>query len=113
MASQLLAPWPLLTYALASVGQLQPLHAGARDIEEVDSDEWEDDDPVPVGDCLFCPHHSSSLDKSLTHMTVEHSFFLPDPEFLTNVEGLIEYLGAKVRKLGNVWIQTSFRGGTE
>ena len=66
------------------------------DVEEVDSDDWEDDEPVPVGDCLFCPHHSSSLDKSLTHMTVEHSFFLPDPEFLTNVEGLIEYLGAKV-----------------
>ena len=75
------------------------------DVEEVDSDEWEDDEPVPVGDCLFCSHHSSSLDKSLTHMTVEHSFFLPDPEFLTNVEGLIEYLGAKVltRGQGTNW----------
>jgi len=65
------------------------------EVEEVDSDEWEDD-PIPVTDCLFCNHHSSSLDKNIMHMSSEHSFFLPDPEYVTNVEGLIEYLGAKV-----------------
>jgi len=65
------------------------------EVEEVDSDEWEDD-PVPVMDCLFCSHHSSTLDKNIVHMTSEHSFFLPDPEFITNLEGLVEYLGAKV-----------------
>ena len=65
------------------------------DLEEVDSDEWEDD-PIPANECLFCNHHSNNLDKNLNHMTVQHSFFLPDPEFLTNLEGLIEYLGAKV-----------------
>ena len=67
------------------------------DVEEVDSDEWEEDDPIPVTECLFCNHHSNNLDKNVNHMTVEHSFFLPDPEFLVNLEGLIEYLGAKVR----------------
>jgi len=65
------------------------------EIEEVDSDEWEDD-PVPITDCLFCLNHSSSLDKNIIHMTQNHSFFLPDPEFISNLEGLIEYLGAKV-----------------
>ena len=59
------------------------------DMEEVDSDEWEDD-PIPANECLFCNHHSNNLDKNLNHMTVQHSFFLPDPEFLTNLEGLIE-----------------------
>ena len=29
-------------------------------------------------------------------MTISHSFFLPDPEYITDLEGLIEYLGAKV-----------------
>ncbi len=29
-------------------------------------------------------------------MMEAHSFFIPDPEFLINMEGLIEYLGAKV-----------------
>ena len=66
------------------------------EVEEVDSDEWEEDDPIPVTECLFCNHHSNNLDKNLNHMTIEHSFFLPDPEFLVNLEGLIEYLGAKV-----------------
>lgn len=32
-------------------------------------------------------------------MTEAHSFFLPDPEFLTDLEGLIEYLGAKVKPI--------------
>ena len=71
---------------------------GDMEVEEVDSDEWEDD-PVPVTDCLFCSHHSSTLDKNIVHMTAEHSFFLPDPEFITDLEGLVEYLGAKVRIL--------------
>jgi len=66
------------------------------EVEEVDSDEWEEDDPIPPNECLFCNHHSNNLDKNLNHMTIEHSFFLPDPEFLVNLEGLIEYLGAKV-----------------
>ena len=65
------------------------------EVEEVDSDEWEDE-PIEMVDCLFCPHHSSSLEKNLSHMTVSHSFFLPDPEFISNLEGLMCYLGAKV-----------------
>ena len=46
--------------------------------------------------CLFCGYRSSSLEKNLKHMTISHSFFLPDPEYITDLEGLIEYLGAKV-----------------
>ena len=81
----------------------EPVEADEEDdddmeVEEVDSDEWEDD-PIPVTDCLFCSHHSSTLNKSIVHMTAEHSFFLPDPEFVTNLDGLVEYLGAKVRFL--------------
>ena len=66
------------------------------EVEEVDSDEWEDD-PIPITDCLFCSVHSSTFEKNITHMTTVHSFFVPDPDFVTDFEGLIEYLGAKVR----------------
>jgi pre-60S factor REI1 len=69
---------------------------GDMEVEEVESDEWEEDDPIPSTDCLFCSRTSASLEKSLQHMTAEHSFFLPDPEFLTDLGGLVEYLGAKV-----------------
>ena len=36
------------------------------------------------------------MEKNLAHMMSCHSFFLPDPEYISNLEGLMEYLGAKV-----------------
>ena len=69
-----------------------------EDIEEVDSDEWneEEDDAIPRTDCFFCLHHSSTLEKNAIHMSNEHSFFIPDLEYLVDLAGLFEYLGAKV-----------------
>jgi len=69
-----------------------------EDIEEVDSDEWdeEEDDPIPRTDCFFCLHHSATLEKNAIHMSNEHSFFIPDVEYLVDLAGLFEYLGAKV-----------------
>lgn len=69
-----------------------------EDIEEVDSDEWNEDeeDPIPRTDCLFCLHHSSTIEKNAIHMSTEHSFFIPDLEYLVDLPGLFEYLGAKV-----------------
>lgn len=77
---------------------------GDMEVEEVDSDEWEDDDEegaergesVPPTDCLFCSHPSGDLEKNLIHMTEKHSFFLPDPEYLADLEGMVAYLGEKV-----------------
>ncbi|KAI5774631.1 ZNF622-like protein [Gulo gulo luscus] len=51
---------------------------------------------IPITDCLFCPHHSSSLVKNVAHMTKVHSFFIPDIEYLSDLKGLIRYLGEKV-----------------
>jgi len=70
-------------------------------VEEVDSDEWEEDnmiegDPILAEDCLFCPHHSRDLEKKMVHMTEKHGFFIPDMEYIKDLEGLIEYLGEKV-----------------
>lgn len=48
---------------------------------------------IPITDCLFCPHHSSSLVKNVAHMTKVHSFFIPDIEYLSDLKGLIRYLG--------------------
>jgi pre-60S factor REI1 len=67
-------------------------------VEEVDSDEWDEDgnDEIPPNDCLFCTHHSSNMDKNLVHMSEKHSFFLPDLEFVVDLDSLVSYLGAKV-----------------
>jgi len=67
------------------------------EIEEVDSDEWEEDEEeYDIRECLFSGFVSSSLEENLRRMTIKYSFFLPDPEYITDLEGLIRYLGAKV-----------------
>lgn len=48
-------------------------------------------------DCLFCvDHHSHSLDENLEHMATKHSFYIPDLECVTDMEGLVGYLADKV-----------------
>ncbi|OBZ68128.1 hypothetical protein A0H81_11901 [Grifola frondosa] len=59
--------------------------------------------------CLFCPESSSSLDDNLTHMSIAHSFFVPDAEFLVDLVGLVTYLGEKIA-VGNVCIFCNGKG---
>ena len=59
--------------------------------------------------CLFCPHASDSLEDSLAHMSVAHSFFIPDAEYLVDLTGLITYLGEKIA-VGNVCIYCNGKG---
>lgn len=59
--------------------------------------------------CLFCAQVSSSLDDNLAHMSGEHSFFIPDAEYLVDPSGLIVYLGEKVA-VANICIYCSGRG---
>ncbi|CAB0013950.1 unnamed protein product [Nesidiocoris tenuis] len=76
------------------------------EIEELDSDEWDEemtelhpDNPILSNDCLFCTHHSASMTKNLKHMLVEHSFFVPDIEYVEDLNNLLLYLGEKVSRL--------------
>uniref|UniRef100_A0A8C5NUD4 Cytoplasmic 60S subunit biogenesis factor ZNF622 n=1 Tax=Jaculus jaculus TaxID=51337 RepID=A0A8C5NUD4_JACJA len=70
------------------------------DVEEQDVQAEAGDRPapgaIPVTDCLFCSRHSRSLLKNVAHMTQAHSFFIPDIEYLSDLKGLIRYLGEKV-----------------
>jgi pre-60S factor REI1 len=68
------------------------------EIEEIDSDEWDDDteNPIANNDCIFCDHHSKNLVNNVKHMSLKHSFFIPDAEFCVDVEGLLSYLAEKV-----------------
>ena len=70
------------------------------EIEEVDSDEWDDDieNPIANNDCIFCDHHSKNLINNIKHMSIKHSFFIPDTEYCIDVEGLMSYLAEKVCK---------------
>ena len=66
-----------------------------EDIEE-EVDEDEDSEALPPNFCLFCPHESISIEDCLRHMTRSHSFFIPDIEYLIDLEGFLVYLGSKV-----------------
>ncbi|KAJ6558588.1 C2H2 type zinc-finger-domain-containing protein [Mycena vulgaris] len=59
--------------------------------------------------CLFCPNECSLLDDNLTHMSTAHSFFIPDAEYLIDIQGLISYLGEKIA-VGNVCIYCNGKG---
>lgn len=68
------------------------------EVEEVDSDEWEEENPIEDNNCLFCLHHSRNLVKNLHHMMKAHTFFIPDIEYCVDLPGLLTYLGEKVSK---------------
>jgi pre-60S factor REI1 len=71
-----------------------------EDAEEVDSDEWADEDdtpnPMDTNECIFCTNKSEDFIENVRHMSVAHSFFIPDAEYCIDVEGLFRYLGDKV-----------------
>lgn len=75
--------------------------ADDMDVEEVDSDSWEDewdeaDNPIYKNDCIFCDNHSEDFVSNLKHMSIAHSFFIPDAEYCSDAEGLLVYLAEKV-----------------
>lgn len=53
--------------------------------------------------CLFCPLDSMNIADNLTHMSMAHSFFIPDADYLIDISGLISYLGEKIA-VGNICI---------
>ncbi|KAI9478854.1 MAG: C2H2 type zinc-finger-domain-containing protein [Benjaminiella poitrasii] len=60
-------------------------------------------------ECLFCTHVSDTFEDNMQHMTVTHSFFIPDIEYLVDLKGLIRYLGEKIT-VGNVCIFCNGKG---
>ncbi len=60
-------------------------------------------------DCLFCPTTFNSLEDNLTHMSLVHSFFIPDAEYLVDLAGLVVYLGEKIA-VGNVCLYCNGKG---
>ena len=49
-----------------------------------------------VAACLFCNFKSESIQKNLDHMQMKHGFFIPEPQNLIYLEGLMKYLQNKV-----------------
>lgn len=52
--------------------------------------------PIPTTTCLFCPVVSATSTESALHMRHNHSFVIPDEEYLVNLDGLLKRLGEEV-----------------
>lgn len=96
--------------------------AGDSQDEEEEEDEEEDEGEIEErlaaarrrirpSDCLFCPVASKTVKDNVSHMSRYHSFFIPDQEILTDLSGLLSYLGEKV-VLGNLCLYCP-NGGKE
>jgi len=57
---------------------------------------WGDGEAIPKFTCLFCKSVLDSTEANVAHMSSNHSFFIPDLEFLIDLDGLLTYLGEKV-----------------
>lgn len=64
---------------------------------------------ISVNECLFCDKVSHGLDDNVIHMSHKHSFFIPDMDYIADLEALVEYLGEKVG-VGNVCLQCNENG---
>ncbi|XP_023210327.1 zinc finger protein 622-like [Centruroides sculpturatus] len=67
--------------------------------DDDDDDEWEscDETEESTGDvCPFCDRRHGDVGGNLRHMTLRHSFFVPDPEYVVDLPGLISHLNRKV-----------------
>ncbi|KAF9105372.1 hypothetical protein BGX27_009656 [Mortierella sp. AM989] len=64
---------------------------------------------LELTDCLFCTEKAETFESNIEHMTKAHGLFIPDIEYLVDVEGLIKYLGEKV-SVGNVCLYCNGKG---
>jgi pre-60S factor REI1 len=51
---------------------------------------------VALKSCLFCNHVAANLDQNLSHMFKTHGLFIPERQYLSDLEGLIVFLNKKV-----------------
>src|ERR1700737_1332236 len=58
---------------------------------------------LPPEVCLFCLTPSNKFEENVAHMALAHGLFVPEKEYLTDLRGLIVYLGEKIG-VGNLCI---------
>ncbi|CAK4033515.1 Cytoplasmic 60S subunit biogenesis factor REI1 [Lecanosticta acicola] len=68
---------------------------GPQESEEDDEYEHKAD----LKQCLFCNYISPTVDLNVNHMSRQHSFFIPEKDFLVDLAGLINHLSETVTVL--------------
>jgi pre-60S factor REI1 len=66
--------------------------------EDEDEEELEAESEYSPSRCLFCSHKASDLQENTEHMRKSHGMFIPERDYLVNLEGLIHYLYRKINE---------------
>ncbi|KAF9185237.1 hypothetical protein BGZ51_002761 [Haplosporangium sp. Z 767] len=80
-----------------------------EELEEIMDKKIESAVRLELTDCLFCTEKAETFESNVDHMTKAHGFFIPDIEYLVDLEGLIRYLGEKV-SVGNICLHCNGKG---
>lgn len=74
--------------------ELPPL--GDISLDDQEDDQEDEEESFNPMECLFCNVESTSLDSNMMHMSQAHSFFIPDIEYLIDLESLLGYLSVVI-----------------
>lgn len=73
-----------------------PLSASSTEQSPATGEGLEEDEnyehKADLKQCLFCNYLSPTVDLNTNHMSRQHGFFIPEKEYLVNLEGLLTYL---------------------
>lgn len=72
----------------------------AATIQEEDEDEemQADEDEFSSSRCLFCPTQSVDVHANVEHMDKKHGMFIPEWDYLADLDGLVHYLYRKINE---------------
>lgn len=65
--------------------------------------------PIPPNCCFITDKEFASVEENAEHMFKDYGMFIPEKEYLTDITGLMTYLGEKVG-LGNMCLYCAFEG---
>ncbi|RAK97669.1 putative C2H2 finger domain protein [Aspergillus ibericus CBS 121593] len=67
-------------------------------IKEENEDEEMSDDSFSASNCLFCLQKAADVQENTEHMFKAHGMFIPEKDYLTDLEGLLRYLHRKINE---------------
>lgn len=68
---------------------------------------------VPLDRCLFCNYDSPSLKLNVMHMSKYHGMFIPEQNYLVDLEGLIDWLHGKIFQIHECLYCHKYKTSTE
>jgi pre-60S factor REI1 len=72
------------------------------------------EDPVyDLSKCLFCNYKSPSLSLNVNHMSKIHGMFIPEKEYLSDLDGLITYFNRKIYEYNECLYCGKFKNTSE